>query len=76
MQKIGINFVPANAGFFVYADLSPYLMQDTEDAEFNLAQRFLDAGVFLHPKEEHGERGWFRMIFTQDRSTIVEGLRR
>lgn len=76
LLDLGIGFVPANAGFFVYADLSPYLIQGTADAEFDLSQRLLDGGVFLHPKEEHGERGWYRMVYTQEKRIVAEGLRR
>ena len=45
--------------------------------EFALAQRFLDAGVFLHPNEEHGkESGWFRLVYSHDEDTLQEGLKR
>ena len=76
LRKMGIYFVPANAGFFVYIDLSPYLTPGIADTEFDLSQRLLNGGVFLHPKEEHGEAGWYRMIYTQDQNTVAEGLRR
>lgn len=76
LLNLGIEFVPANAGFFVYVDLSPYLVQGTADPEFDLSQRLLDGGVFLHPKEEHGEMGWYRMVYTQEPRIVAEGLRR
>jgi histidinol-phosphate/aromatic aminotransferase/cobyric acid decarboxylase-like protein len=76
LQDLGIRFVPANAGFFVYVDLSPYLPRGTADPEFDLSQRLLDGGVFLHPKEEHGEMGWYRMVYTQDARVVAEGLQR
>ncbi|ORY66546.1 1-aminocyclopropane-1-carboxylate synthase [Pseudomassariella vexata] len=76
LREIGINFLPANAGFFIYIDLSPYLKLDAEDPEFEVAQRLLDQGVFLHPKEEHGKAGWFRVVYTQDPRNVTEGLRR
>lgn len=69
-----------NAGFFIYIDLSPFLPKDgstIQEREFALAQKFVDAGVFLHPGEEHGkEAGWFRFVFSQDEETLKEGLRR
>lgn len=69
-----------NAGFFVYIDLSPYLPSEQlppKEREFRLAQRILDAGVFLHPGEEHsGQVGWFRLVFTQEEETLKEGLKR
>ena len=72
-----------NAGLFLYIDLSPWLPtkshneQSYYEREFALAQRLLDAGVGVHPCEEHGEiPGHFRLVFSQDRDTLAEGLRR
>ncbi|KAK5994746.1 1-aminocyclopropane-1-carboxylate synthase 1-like protein [Cladobotryum mycophilum] len=76
LSELGIRFLPANAGFFVYIDLSPHLKKDVPNPEFELSQRLLDAGVFLHPKEEHGDLGWFRMVYTQDPRIVTEGFRR
>ncbi|KAG2418071.1 hypothetical protein HFD88_001171 [Aspergillus terreus] len=81
LDKEGIKYARGgNAGFFIYVDLSPYLPEGTQTAqekEFALAQRFLDAGVFLHPGEEHSKTpGWFRMVFSQDEEVLEEGLRR
>ncbi|KAL1964034.1 hypothetical protein VTN77DRAFT_7580 [Rasamsonia byssochlamydoides] len=51
--------------------------QQATKAEFALAQRLLDAGVFLHPGEEHGtKRGWFRLVFSQEEDVLREGLKR
>ncbi|CAI7571734.1 unnamed protein product [Penicillium glandicola] len=82
LNKEGINYVKGgNAGFFVYIDLSPYLPPDSDitprQREFALAQRLVDAGVFLHPGEEHSmEIGWFRLVFSQEEDTLKEGLNR
>lgn len=76
LRERGVQYLPANAGFFVYINLSPFLTEGVEDAEFDLSQRLFDGGVFFHPKEEHGEVGWYRMVYTQDRQTVAEGLRR
>lgn len=69
-----------NAGFFVYINLSPFLSNDgspIQEQEFALAQKFFDAGVFLHPGEEHGkDPGWFRLVFSHDEGTTREGLKR
>ncbi|KAB8273454.1 pyridoxal phosphate-dependent transferase [Aspergillus minisclerotigenes] len=75
----GINYVKGgNAGFFIYIDLSSYLPypdRSVREREFALAQRFLDAGVFLHPGEEHGkEGGWFRLVFAHEEEVLREGL--
>jgi 1-aminocyclopropane-1-carboxylate synthase len=70
----------SNAGFFLLIDLRPWLEKSSSNGhnwEFALAERMLDAGVGLHPGEEHAEEeGQFRLVFTQDRKTLTEGLRR
>ncbi|KAJ6149097.1 Pyridoxal phosphate-dependent transferase major region subdomain 2 [Penicillium samsonianum] len=82
LNKEGINYVKGgNAGFFVYIDLSPYLPPGAaispQNREFALAQRLVDAGVFLHPGEEHSrDIGWFRLVFSQEEETLKEGLNR
>lgn len=75
------NLVIRNAGFFVYIDLSPYLPPGgaitPRNREFALAQKLVDAGVFLHPGEEHSRSiGWFRLVFSQEENTLKEGLNR
>lgn len=79
--KSSSNPTIRNAGFFVYIDLSPYLPADgglsPRNREFALAQRLVDAGVFLHPGEEHSrDIGWFRLVFSQEEDTLKEGLNR
>ncbi|EYE91065.1 pyridoxal phosphate-dependent aminotransferase [Aspergillus ruber CBS 135680] len=91
LEKEGINYVKGgNAGFFIYIDLSPYLallpdiingingISKAESTyEYALAQKFLDAGIFLHPGEEHGKKpGWFRLVFSHEEEVLEEGLRR
>lgn len=70
-----------NAGFFVYIDLSPYLPFEEglspREREYALAQKLVDAGVFLHPGEEHSKDvGWFRLVFSQEEDILKEGFRR
>ncbi|KAJ5296030.1 hypothetical protein N7508_010851, partial [Penicillium antarcticum] len=82
LEKEGISYIKGgNAGFFVYIDLSPYLPSEEElsprEREFSLAQRLVDAGVFLHPGEEHSKDvGWFRLVFSQEEDILKEGFRR
>ena len=88
LEKSGIRYVRgANAGFFVYLDLSSYLppasffAQDSRNGtlrEYALAKHLLDSGVFLHPGEEHyDEPGWFRLVYAASTTeTLEEGLRR
>ncbi|KAJ5168002.1 uncharacterized protein N7482_003596 [Penicillium canariense] len=81
LDQEGITYIKGgNAGFFVYIDLSPFLPDDgvsVREREFALAQKLVDAGVFLHPGEEHSkDAGWFRLVFSHDENTLEEGLRR
>ncbi|KAF4124475.1 Aspartate/methionine/tyrosine aminotransferase [Geosmithia morbida] len=78
LRDMGIDYLPgSNAGFFIWIDLSPYLSPREQFPEFALAAKLKDAGVFLHPKEEHCLKpGWFRLVYTQDPRTITEGLMR
>ncbi|KAL3461359.1 pyridoxal phosphate-dependent transferase [Aspergillus heterothallicus] len=82
LDKEGIGYVKGgNAGFFVYIDLSPYLPNghtlQSHEREFALAQRLLDNGLFLHPREEHSkDPGWFRLVYSHDEHVLREGLRR
>lgn len=81
LREAGIPFLPgSNAGFFVWVDLSSHLPKELlgeENPEFALARKLYDAGIFLHPREEHaGRPGWFRLVYTQDPDVITEGMKR
>lgn len=70
-----------NAGLFLFINLSPWLQQSEKkganESEYELAQRLLDAGVGLHPCEEHFEKpGYFRLVFSQEKHVLEEGLKR
>ncbi|PWY94420.1 aspartate aminotransferase [Aspergillus sclerotioniger CBS 115572] len=81
LDREGIKYIKGgNAGFFIYIDLSPNLPppeSPTSPSEFALAQNLVNAGVFLHPCEEHGKKpGWFRLVFAHEEDVLREGLRR
>ncbi|KND89876.1 1-aminocyclopropane-1-carboxylate synthase-like protein 1 [Tolypocladium ophioglossoides CBS 100239] len=81
LRDIGVKYLPgSNAGFFAWIDLSPFLPEDLDgepNAEFALAKKLRNAGVFLHPREEHSLKpGWFRMVYTQDPEIVTEGIKR
>ncbi len=81
LRDVGIDYLPgSNAGFFVWIDLSRHLPEDLDgepNSEFALAKKLREAGVFLHPREEHSLKpGWFRMVYTQSPDIVTEGIRR
>ncbi|KAL2209181.1 PLP-dependent transferase [Sarocladium strictum] len=81
LRDMGVEYLSgANAGFFVWIDLSPYLPTDLDgkqNAEYALAKSLNAAGVFLNPCEEKSNQpGWFRLVYAQDADTITTALRR
>jgi len=90
LDDAGISYYKGgNAGFFLWIDLSPFLVPKKAneagenadaawDAEKDLSSRLLQAGVemstgFAYHNEEPG---WFRVIFSVEREALEEGLRR
>jgi len=75
----GIPYVrAANAGFFLWIDLSACLQELSWDAEDALKQRLYDYGVEMSSgRAYHAETpGRFRFLFSVDKDTVMEGLRR
>lgn len=67
-----------NAGFFLWIDLSACLQELSWDAEDALKQRLYDYGVEMSSgRAYHAETpGRFRFLFSVDKDTVMEGLRR
>ena len=86
LDEEGIKYhLGANAGFFIYMDLRPFLpvspsasIEDRWKAEGELAKRMIDNKVYITPGESTfaEEPGWFRFIFSQDEGVIREGFKR
>lgn len=75
------TFLVRNAGFFLWLDLSACLHEPTWQAENELQQKIYDyaqGGVEMSSGHAyHAERpGWFRFIFSVDKDTLEEGIRR
>ncbi|OSS44635.1 hypothetical protein B5807_10458 [Epicoccum nigrum] len=68
----------ANAGFFLWIDLSACLQEWSWEAEDALKQKLYDNGVEMSSgRAYHAETpGRFRFLFSVDRDTLMEGLRR
>ena len=69
---------PSNAGFFLWIDLSACLRSATWQDEDELRQGLYDHGVEMSAGHAyHDEKpGNFRFLFSMDRDTLEEGLRR
>lgn len=74
----------ANAGFFLWADFRPFLnpkiveVEGREQAEMELAERLQAQKVYLTPGQSQfaAEAGFFRIVFSHDEETLVEGFAR
>ncbi|KFZ19091.1 hypothetical protein V502_03817 [Pseudogymnoascus sp. VKM F-4520 (FW-2644)] len=82
LDKAGITYWKGGrAGFFLWIDLSRFLppadgRTDTE-RENILGDRLLEGGIFLNPGAEWAEKpGWFRLIFSNEKGKVEEGVRR
>ncbi|KAF4434111.1 ACC synthase [Fusarium acutatum] len=73
----------ANAGFFLWANLGEaycrnHPEQDPLHAEEQVMERLLERKVFIAPGASFGAEanGWFRLVFSVDKVTLMEGLAR
>jgi len=83
LRRYGIPYIPSNAGFFIWIDLTKYLdkipgEKTPLEKERELNQRILDGGVHLATSEAfYGEEfGWFRITFTVDEMVLGLALSR
>ncbi|KAH6980733.1 pyridoxal phosphate-dependent transferase [Ilyonectria sp. MPI-CAGE-AT-0026] len=77
-----IPYTDAEAGLFLYLDLSGWIrfLGEGEDStlERRLCQLLLDAGVFVNPGQFSGSRqpGQFRLVFTIDGIAVTMAIHR
>jgi 1-aminocyclopropane-1-carboxylate synthase len=79
LDEAKIPYAPgANAGFFLWLDLSQWLEADDWAAEEKLTQRMVDEKVFLTPGRAQGSEkaGFFRFVFAREEVVLREGIRR
>lgn len=82
LDEAGIYYLPANAGFFLWVDLGPWLREkDGEDEwarERRLMERLMEKRVFVMGggMQSADRAGWFRFVFTRDEALVKEGIRR
>jgi aspartate/methionine/tyrosine aminotransferase len=72
-----------NAGFFLWANLGEAYCQNHPEqehahAEDRVMQLLLERKVFVAPGSSFGaeDSGWFRLVFSVDKVTLMEGLSR
>jgi len=82
LKAHSIPYIPSNAGWFIWADLSKYSAFERGNTpleqERSLTCRLFGEGIYLIPSETfHGEDpGWFRISFAVDKHTLEMGLAR
>lgn len=82
LKAHSIKYLPSNAGFFIWIDLSPYLAkypgETPLEKERAMNQCLFDGGVHLATSEAFSgeEAGWFRLSFAVEEGTLALGLQR
>lgn len=79
LDQLGIAYLPAGAGFSVWADLSPWLPTASFDGETQLWRRLIDeAHLSVLPGAAFAatDPGWFRICHATDTAIIDEATRR
>ena len=67
LKELGIEYVPIRGSFFVWADFSKYLTEQTQEAEDRLwLEIYENTGIVLTPGKgfQHQKKGLFRIVFT------------
>lgn len=67
LKELNIPFVPIRGSFFVWADFSQFLINDSKEAENKLwLEIYRNTGVLLTPGTgfEHQKNGLFRIVFS------------
>ncbi|XP_038054743.1 1-aminocyclopropane-1-carboxylate synthase-like protein 1 [Patiria miniata] len=78
LSQLGVPCHKGTAGLYVWADFSKFLSAPTAEAEMELNQKLLRAGVQCTPSVtcQGQERGWFRVVFAKDKSILETALAR
>jgi 1-aminocyclopropane-1-carboxylate synthase 1/2/6 len=74
MDDIGIPFLPAQAGFFLFIDMRRWMAGDGAAAEHALWLKLCDAKVLMTPAGQmmSNEFGWFRCCFATVSAATAE----
>jgi aspartate/methionine/tyrosine aminotransferase len=67
LNKIDVSYIPASGSFFVWADFSKYLKEESEQEQEKLwINIYRNTGVLLTPGSgfQHQKKGLFRIVHT------------
>ncbi|XP_062847364.1 1-aminocyclopropane-1-carboxylate synthase-like protein 1 [Trichomycterus rosablanca] len=78
LKRLGIPYLHKGAGFFIWADFSKYLKQQTCEEELCIWKCFLKHRVLLSCGQAFScsSPGWFRIIFSDQHRRLQIGLER
>ncbi|KAF2449563.1 aminotransferase [Karstenula rhodostoma CBS 690.94] len=82
LDEAEIPHAPANAGFFLWINLAPWLREEDGDdgwaRERRLMERLIGERVFIAGGQMQNaeEPGWFRFVFTRKENLVREGVKR
>ena len=84
LDENGVKYyLGANAGFFIWIDLRPWIHRsagadDPWAGEDELTKILIENKVFITNGKEMSaeEPGWYRLIFSQDERAVKEGIKR
>ncbi|CAK5023309.1 unnamed protein product [Meloidogyne enterolobii] len=74
LENQKIPFIKPKSGFFVLADFSKFMDEQTIEGERRLVERFIRKKVLLNSGEEikAPKPGWFRIVFSSVNSSTLE----
>jgi len=75
LNKLEVPYIPSRGSFFIWADFSKYLQEDTAQGEEQLwLDIYRNTGVLLTPGIgfNHQKKGLFRIVFTAVSFTYLE----
>ena len=78
LRELNLDFIPANAGLFVFVKVAPGAT--TWDEEAAVVEGLRESGVIVSPGKPYNgneeEKGWARITFAVPEDVLIEGMAR
>jgi len=80
LKKLHINYVPARGGLFIWVDLSPFLTEQSKEAELTFWSKLYEkTGVLFTPGIGFGHQGFglYRIVYPYlSKENLIEAMNR